>query len=130
MLTRYGGTFVDTALVTSRVEICFKSATMASTEISEMYSSMLSLGGYYVKVQMPTGDTTVVLVDENSSFQEVIEKLQVKKEIKIEGGSAFVHFAGKVVPAFPAHTLSNFKDIDKICIYGTICILCLSRFSA
>ncbi|KAI8913368.1 ras guanine nucleotide exchange factor domain-containing protein [Gorgonomyces haynaldii] len=77
--------------------------------------------GFYVKVQMPTGDTTVVLADENTSIYEVIKKVEQKKEMRLENGKAVVQCPdGKHLPSFYEQTLSNFRDIDKILVFGRV----------
>ena len=75
-----------------------------------------------IKVQLPTGDTTVVLADEYSALWEVVKKVETKKELRVENASSFIQLPdGKTIPTVPEQTLINFKDIEKLVVSGTVC---------
>ncbi|KAL5034286.1 hypothetical protein RTP6_002140 [Batrachochytrium dendrobatidis] len=79
---------------------------------------------FYVRVQLPTGDTTVILADEDTSISEVVQKVEEKKLITIEGWHVTIFLpGGKKFDTDPEQTLSNFKEIDKLVIAGTIASL-------
>lgn len=98
--------------------------SLMSLNADRFLSSMaLASGGYYVKIQMPTGDTTQIMVEEHTSFAELLNKIAAKKDMTIVDGSCFVLSAGTLFHTYPEQTLSNFKDLEKVQIYGTICTL-------
>ncbi|KAH6568616.1 hypothetical protein BASA60_008572 [Batrachochytrium salamandrivorans] len=77
--------------------------------------------GFYVRVQLPTGDTTVILANESTSISEVVQSVETKKSISISHWSVSIALpGGKKLDADPEQTLSNFKDIDKVIISGII----------
>lgn len=74
-----------------------------------------------VKIQLPNGYTVVVLGNKTISLSQIIDKLQDKKDIRIEDISLFAKVDGTLLRSFPEQTLMNFKELERILVYGTIC---------
>lgn len=82
----------------------------------------ISKPGYtHIKVQLPNGETTVISVEENCYFSELVTKTTAKKRIKMENVSIFVQADGKMVETSPDLRLFFFKSIEKVLLYGKIC---------
>ncbi|KAI8923351.1 ras guanine nucleotide exchange factor domain-containing protein [Entophlyctis helioformis] len=77
--------------------------------------------GFYVRVQLPTGDTTMIMAEETTSVSEVVKSVESKKDITIEDWTATIMLPdGKKLEVDPEQTMSNFKEIDKLLLQGSV----------
>nr|KAJ3423055.1 hypothetical protein HK105_003686 [Polyrhizophydium stewartii] len=79
--------------------------------------------GFYVRVQLPTGDTTMIMAEETMSISEVVKSVETKKDITIDDWTVAVLAPdGRKIDTDPEQTLSNFKEIDKLVVQGATTI--------
>eukprot|EP00842_Homolaphlyctis_polyrhiza_P004889 jgi/Hompol1/5400/HPOL_004386-RA len=77
--------------------------------------------GFYIRVQLPTGDTTMLLAEETTSISEVIKGVESKKDITFDEWAVTVILPdGSKHETDPEQTLSNFKEIERLQIFGTV----------
>lgn len=79
----------------------------------------------YMKVQLPTGDTTMIGIDSATTFAEIVQRVEHKKALQIEGASAMVLIDSKMTPVIMVCTMANYKNVAKVYLYGTVCTRCL-----
>lgn len=83
-----------------------------------------------VKLRLPNGQSVSVNADSIAwSLSQVIEKLSIEQNIRIEPISLLAQFDGKLLKSSPEQTLFNLKELTMIYVYGTLCI-CLLMLDA
>jgi hypothetical protein len=75
-----------------------------------------------MKVQMPTGDTTVINVADKLSFADLVSKMQTKRKFRLEHFTTFVSmYDGTLIQTKPDENVLFFISAEKVILYGTLC---------
>jgi hypothetical protein len=76
---------------------------------------------FYLRVQVPTGDTTMLQVEETTTIAEVQKLVEEKKMQVYKDCNLFAVLTdGKKIPVWEDVTLANYKTIEKM-VMGIFC---------
>ncbi|KAI8892585.1 ras guanine nucleotide exchange factor domain-containing protein [Globomyces pollinis-pini] len=83
-------------------------------------NSVATVAAFHVRVELPTGDTTVVSAIEMENIEEVVKKVESKKMIDFSKHYVYILSTdGKRTEGFRDETLSNYKKLEKLLLSPT-----------